>query len=479
MSAVPSFKAADEARSRIDAVRAGELQPVALADAMRRAERLLMIEPSAAAGAEYPVEALGPLADAAQAVAEGAQLAPAMAGQSLLAAAAVLVQSTANVLSLDGSVKPLSMYALTLAASGDGKDMADRVALRPLHEYQREQGRKWNEARAERDRAEATRKRSEPPADALPPAPYRLAADVTIEGLRRSFAEGVASQGIFSTEAGAILAGHAMSQEHRTKTAATLCGLWDRGHLSVVRAGAGRTELYGRRLSAHLLVQPAALGDVLADESLAGIGFWPRFLMAWPAPLAPRVYRPWRADESPAVAGFWARCGELLTPHVPDDCDQLAPIEMDVQARAGLANFFERMEREGRRGELREVRPFALRATELACRVAGVQAAFAGEKQIIAQVAHNACTLVAYSVDGWLEALAGRADPVPGWALTLFRWLADQPEGVRLRDIPRLGPASVRPASRRDSALERLRAVGLADTCDGRAVVLGVDRAGR
>ncbi|EQD33613.1 hypothetical protein B2A_13060, partial [mine drainage metagenome] len=57
-----------------------------------------------------------------------------------------------------------------------------------------------------------------------------------------------------------------MTPENRTKTAATLCGLWDRGHLSVVRAGAGRTERYGVRLSAHLLLQPAALGDVLADE---------------------------------------------------------------------------------------------------------------------------------------------------------------------------------------------------------------------
>jgi hypothetical protein len=81
-------------------------------------------------------------------------------------------------------------------------------------------------------------------------------------------------------------------------------------------------------------------------------------------------------------------------------------------------------------------------------------------------------------VEAWQQALAGKADPVPGWALTLYRWLAERPEGVLPRDIPRLGPASVRPAARRDAAVERLRALGLLADIAGRAVALGVDHAG-
>lgn len=305
---------------------------------------------------------------------------------------------------------------------------------------------------------------------------------MTLEGLRRSFAEGVASQGAFSTEAGVILAGHAMSVENRTKTAAALCGLWDRGHLSVIRGGAGRVERYGVRLSAHLLVQPAALGDVLADEGLSGVGFWPRFLLAWPAPLAPRVYRPWRADDSQPIKSYWERCEGLLQASMPHDCDNLPALELDDEARRGMAAFFENMEREGRRGELRDVRPFALRATELACRVAGVLVAFGSREKIDAEkidagTARNACALVGYSLDVWRDAKASKADPVHGWALTLYRWLVEHPEGVPLRDIPRLGPASVRPAARRDAALERLRALNLADVTDGGAVALGVDHA--
>lgn len=474
MSAVPDFATA--ARSRINAAAARHLEPLSLADALRRAERMLTPE-LAAPGSNYPMDALGPLADVASAITDGAQVAPSMAGQSVLAAAALLTQSAANVRSLDGSMKPLSLFAMTVAASGDGKDSADRVALGAVHRYQREAAQAYTEAQAQRERVEATRKRGDEPPEPLPPAPYRIAADVTVEGVRRSFSEGVATQGVFSTEAGAILAGHAMSAEHRTKTAATLCGMWDRGHLSVVRGGAGRLERYGVRLSMHLLVQPAALGDVISDDGLSGIGFWPRYLLAWPAPLAPRVYRPWRDNESAAVTQYWQRCADLLAQPVQDDCDALPVIELDHQAQRGLAKFFERMEREGRRGDLRDVRPFALRATEMACRTAGVLAAFDGRQTINAETAQAACRLVLHSLENWREALAGRADPVPGWALTLYRWLTERPGGVPLRDIPRIGPAPVRPAARRDAALDRLRAVGLADVAEGGAVALGVDHA--
>lgn len=474
MSAVPNFATA--ARSRIDAAIADRMEPLPMPEALKRAERLLTPEPQGS-GSDYPIEALGPLANAARALAEGVQVEPAMAGQSLLAAAALLAQSVANVRSLDGAVKPLSAYALTVAASGDGKDSADRVALRPVHEFQREQGRRYDAAQRERERAEATRKRGEEPPEPLPPAPYRIAADVTLEGLRRSFVEGVASQGAFSTEAGVILAGHALSVENRTKTAAALCGLWDRGHLSVIRGGAPRVDKYGVRLSAHLLVQPAALGDVLADDGLSNIGFWPRFLLAWPAPMAPRVYRPWRPESCAPIVAYWERCAGLLQAPMPDDCDSLPALELDEEARRGMAAFFEHMERAGRRGDLRDVRPFALRATELACRVAGVLVAFDRRDMIDAETARNACALVGYSLDAWRDAKAGNADPVHAWALTLYRWLVEHPEGVPLRDIPRIGPASVRPAARRNAALDRLQALNLADVTEGGAVALGVDHA--
>ena len=284
-------------------------------------------------------------------------------------------------------------------------------------------------------------------------APYRIASDLTIEGLRRSFDEGIASQGVFSTEAGAVLAGHAMTQENRTKTAANLCGLGDRGHISVVRGGGGRTERYGVRLSVHLLIQAAARGDVLADETLSGVGFWPRLLLAWPAPLEPRKYRPWQPDQSQAIRAYWQRCERLLALPMPEECDNLAAITLHADALKRMANFFERMEHEARKGDLSDVRAFALRGTELACRIAGVLAAFDGKSHVDSATASNGTRLAEHSLRNWLDALGGKSDPVPGWAFTLYRWLAELRGLVAVRDIPRIGPASVRPANRRDRAI--------------------------
>jgi hypothetical protein len=452
------------------------LEPLPLLAAIRRAEALL--QPEIDAGSElYPTEALGPLAQAAGDLAYGAQVSPAMAGQSFLAAAALLAQSRANVRTIDGGVRPLSLYCLTVARSGDGKDMADRVALRAIHAFQQEAGQAWRREIQIYEENHASRSKNAAKPGAPPPAPYRLAGDITIEGLQRSYAEGVAGQGVFSTEAGIMLAGHAMNQDHRTKTAASLCGLWDRGHLSVVRGGGGRLERYGVRLSAHLLAQPEALGDTLSDESLSGIGFWPRFLLAWPDELAPRVFRPWRPDESPAIGNFLARCAELLRDPMPDHCDDLLVIELSADARQELAAFFELMEHEARRGELRPVRAFALRATEQACRIAGVMAAWTNEPMIDREAAQNAIRLVRYSLQSWRMALDGKADPAPDWALVLYRWLVTRGEPTLLRDIPRIGPVNLRSASRRDAALDRLLAAGLVAVGTDRVRALGVDQA--
>jgi hypothetical protein len=454
------------------------LPPLPVQQALERARMLLMPQ-TEGTDAPYPLEALGPLANAARDLAEGAQVSPAMAGQSLLAAASLLSQGAANVRTLAGNPAPLSLYALTVANSGDGKDTADRPALRPIHDHQREAGRRHADDMASYEEAKAARKKGDPPPDHPGPSPYRIAADLTIEGMRRSFAEGIAAQGIFSTEAGAVLAGHAMTPEQRTKTAANLCGLWDRGHLSVVRAGGGRTERYGVRLAAHLLIQPAALGDVLADDVLSGIGFWPRFLLAWPAPLQPRVFKPWQPAHSPAIAHYWADCERLLSRPLPNDCDDLPVIEMDAQATARMAAFFESMEREGRQGALRGVQPFALRATEQACRIAGVLACFAGHDVIDDQTAACGAALSAHSLDNWQAALSGKADPAPSWALALYRWLVERAGWAGLRDVSRLGPNSLRALNRRNEAIDRLDALGLVEFDGGNVKAAGVDHARR
>jgi hypothetical protein len=159
---------------------------------------------------------------------------PAMAGQSLLAVAAMLAQSVANVRTIE-SVKPLSLYCLTIGESGDGKSSGDTVAQSAVQARQRAEAREYLEQVRDAQTNAKDRPKGEPPEE-LPPEPYRIARDGTVEGIRRSFAQGVPSQGVFSSEAAAMLSGYGMNPDNRAKTAATFNALWDDGELSVSRA---------------------------------------------------------------------------------------------------------------------------------------------------------------------------------------------------------------------------------------------------
>ena len=97
-----------------------------------------------APGAAYPVQSLGPLRAAVEAV-QGATQAPvAIPAQSALAVASLAVQAFADVETLGGT-RPVSLYALTVARSGERKSACDAPLLTSLRDHEREQ------AKAQRD----------------------------------------------------------------------------------------------------------------------------------------------------------------------------------------------------------------------------------------------------------------------------------------------------------------------------------------
>lgn len=454
-----------------DAVDLARLQAAAAAPAfdriasVKRARELLAPSLREREAPDYPVNALGPLAAACQAISEHGQVQQAMAGQCLLGAASLLTQGLYNVQTLAGK-RPLSLYLITLGDSGDGKSTAQNAALSPVNEWQRKEVRKLAAATLEYQSALAAAKAQKKKAQDLPappPLPYRLCGDSTVEGLRRDLQFGVCSQGIFTDEAAAMLAGYGMSADHRAKTAGVFSKLWDSGHLSVSRVEGGRVERYGQRVAMHLLIQPLAVAEVISDPLLAALGFWPRYLCGWPPPLQPRVARPFNPAQLDDVKTYWARCEELLKEQLPEDADHCPVIGLSDAAQALVGQAFERFEVSGRRGELRMVKPFALRAAEQVCRVAGVMSAFAGERQVSVDTMRNAIAIVSYSLETWRAIVdEGTTDPTAVHALRLYEWLTQRPAWRELKAaILRGGPACVRTKEKRDAALEVLMEHGL------------------
>ena len=73
----------------------------------------------------YPIGSLGPvLGGAARSIAEKCQCAPALAGQSVLAVASLAAQRLADIRLPFRQTRPLSLYFVTIAASGDRKSTA-------------------------------------------------------------------------------------------------------------------------------------------------------------------------------------------------------------------------------------------------------------------------------------------------------------------------------------------------------------------
>jgi len=90
-----------------------------------------------APGEAYPVASLGPLRDAVQAV-QGVTQAPlAIPAQSALAVASLAVQGFADVQTLGGT-RPLSLYALTIAGSGERKSACDAPLMAALRDHEKE-----------------------------------------------------------------------------------------------------------------------------------------------------------------------------------------------------------------------------------------------------------------------------------------------------------------------------------------------------
>lgn len=222
-----------------------------------------------ALGAPYPVEALGPLRAAVQAVQGMTQAPVAIPAQSALAVASLAVQGFANVETLGGT-HPVSLYALTIARSGERKSACDAPLMAGLRDHEREQAKaqrdemeSWRNKHAlwkgERDRilSEARKgkgeKRTAAQADLealgaepeAPPSADRTVTEPTFEGLTKLFAHGQPSLGLFSDEGGQFLGGHAMNSENRQKTLAAFNDLWQGNAIRRTRSGMGTRRYTG------------------------------------------------------------------------------------------------------------------------------------------------------------------------------------------------------------------------------------------
>ncbi|GAB5447175.1 YfjI family protein [Gymnodinialimonas sp.] len=442
-----------------------------------------------AQGACYPIEALGPLREAAEAAQATTQAPMALAAQSALSVASLAVQAHGDVETL-GGFAPVSLYCLTIARSGERKSATDKLLMAGLREFEREASTAyqqdvtaWENAAEiyKSDRAQVMagfkkakgteRAATQADLEALggepsaPLLPNLTATEPTLEGLHKLFMAGQPALGLFSDEGGGFLGGHGMSQDHRLKTVAGLSALWGGDPLTRVRAGDGTSSLFGRRLAAHLMVQPVAARPLLADPVASGQGFLARFLIAEPqsaiglrlAPEAP-------TGAATQLAAFSARLRAILDAQKPlagDTLQQLEPphLALSQDARTVLWEYYVETETAQQMGGgLEGLTAYASKTAEQAARIAGVltlwESLSAREIQVgmmkkgvkLARFYLGEAKRLAEAAE--ISAETEKAERLRLWLLQSWPGIAvdhgRDPQTILPRDIIRFGPGSMR-----------------------------------
>jgi hypothetical protein len=204
-------------------------------------------------------------------------------------------------------------------------------------------------------------------------------SEPTLEGLVKLFAVGHPSLGIFSAEGGQFIGGHGMNDEAKLRTAAGLPDAWDGVPIKRVRGGDGSIVLPGRRLSMHLMVQPAVAEILFRDPLLTDQGLLSRMLITGPDSAAgTRLWREPSNESDTALKRYGARLLSLLEAPPPlraDTTNELEPrlLQLSTDARNLWTKFADHIEHAiAPAGEFEPVRGLANKLPEHAARLARV-----------------------------------------------------------------------------------------------------------
>jgi hypothetical protein len=395
---------------------------------------------------EFPLSAFPAIMKAAATSIREAQDCPlAMACASVLAAANFSVHDHFDVEFAGGRFRPISLNMITVAESGARKSSVDDQALKGLRDEIEEKRKDY--AKREKEIAEAeknnkVRKNGEKKDD-IPtalPDPNIILGNGTLQGIFRTFAQGVSSLALLSDEGGEFLGGYSMKSENRLASLAGLSKFWDGGTQTYTLRGTEKKAetLVARncRLSVHLQGQSVAMQPFLADRMARGQGTLARFLIHKPtSTIGTRVttVEKWmKPADTPAMQAFSQRVRERLSaPHAFwEDGETIKRFGLPTNkaAVAVIVNYYNHLESSLLPGAALEgLSDLANKNHENAARIAATLAAFDGRDGVDGTDMKAGCDIAAYFLSETIR-LARLAPLEEGTAdaLKIARWLYDR-----------------------------------------------------
>lgn len=444
---------------------------------------------------KFPIEALGALQKVVETVHKASQAPIEIAAASALSATSLIIQGHANVETL-GGYKPLSLYMLTIARSGERKSSCDAPIIAAIKRYEKQQSKSMERTvmafhnrqdiyRIERSKIMALLKRTKKPITreeaerqfellgpepTPPPSTDRLVTEPTYEGLTQMFRFGQPSLGLFSDEGGQFLGGYAMNKDNKQKTLAAFNDLWSGNSIRRTRQSDGAYQLFDRRLAIHLMVQPSVAHELLSDPLAVDTGFLARFLICEPeTTIGTRKYNNSQLDQT-SLDEFQKYQSYLLEQSMPINSETggLEPrvLTLSPEAKAELIEYADEVERKQSKGNQYEpITGTASKSAEQAARLAGVLTVFSDitASHIDADTMRNAISLAHYYLDEALRLVeVAVASTELKTADYLLKWIS-QNYGIEpflFSEVLQNGPNSVRDSKRLKSLFAILTEYG-------------------
>lgn len=355
----------------------------------------------------YPVDAFPFVARNVITELEGNFKAPQpMIACSVLAAMSAVVQRSAKIkLPYGGEPRPLGLYVLVVAESGEGKTTIEKLISKSLNErdelleaqYQEElrkfEGdyevwsslkkgyiRRLTAARVQNLPTEEWEERLEQHQKDEPKKPKNcrlIRQDLTERALLDAMEGKGASLAVMSDEAEIIFRSPLLQKN------GVLNKAWDGGPLVFDRAKGVSFAARDIRLTASLMTQPAVIQDYLRrrGEMARGTGFFARFLMCCPQSMKGYRYNSGSDPSWISLGEFHRRTSKLIESQIFDhfeDCYLV--LEFDDDARDTWFNFINNIEADMRPGMfLDDISDFASKAGEMVARIAGIFHVFSGQ----------------------------------------------------------------------------------------------------
>ena len=428
------------------------------------------------------------------AVQQATQAPIAMCTSSVLATIAMAVQPLRNVDLPGAGIKPISLFFLSIAGSGERKTSADKLVGPALEARKSELMEEYKAAFPSYKKAQEAYENAKTEAlksskgyqakknalEALGPEPEApinpalTANDITFEALVKTMYGGQPAFGLFSDEGGQFFGGHGMKDDAKIATIAGLSKLWDGSPVERIRATDNEFSiLQNRRLSLHMMIQPTLCAKTMKDKEARGQGMFARMLICYPeTTVGTRMFRETDEQTKKDLEDFNQHILGILRqplPLIEGTKNELKPpaLALDEEARKVWIAFYNTVEQEQRPGgTLENVRDWASKACEHAGRIAAVLTLFEDPDAVVipAERMADAIQLTKYYLSEFqrIVSTALSLDEATDEAQSLLTWLRDKwPHShVSPSDIGQYGPRPVRPGDIARRAIGKLVANG-------------------